>query len=296
MSSYQIVDDAYGKTGVKLLHIKREGTLHSIQELEVNTHLTLATHKDYLDGDNSDIVATDSQKNTVYLLAKKHGVTSPEQFALLLAGHFLETYAHVLKVKVHIEQYPWRRIEADGGAHNHAFIFTPTAIRFCTVHQAKNEQPSVEAGIKDLRVLKTTQSAFVNFVNDDYRALPDANDRVFSTIVFSRWIYSTTNVNFCKTWETVYDAIIKLFAGPADKGIFSPSVQNTLYLIEKLALDSVPEISYIEMVLPNKHYVNVDLSKFPRVGCATNDEVLQPLDKPSGNIRAALTRAPKSKL
>lgn len=50
------------------------------------------------------------------------------------------------------------------------------------------------------------------------------------------------------------------------------------------------------MVLPNKHYVNVDLSKFPRVGYPNNDEVLQPLDKPSGNIRAALTRSPTSRL
>lgn len=114
----------------------------------------------------------------------------------------------------------------------------------------------------------------------------------------------------------VYDAILKEFAGPAEKGVFSPSVQNTLYLVEKSALDSIPEvalrfyhvcviliernclfqISYIEMILPNKHYVNVDLSKFPKVGYATNDEVLQPLDKPSGNIRAALTRTPASKL
>lgn len=131
-----------GKTGVKLLHIKRDGALHSIQELEVNTHLTLATHKDYLEGDNSDIVATDSQKNTVYLLAKKHGVSSPEQFALILARHFLDTYAHVLKVKVYIEQYPWRRVEADGKAHNHAFIFTPTATRFCTVQQPRDSKRS----------------------------------------------------------------------------------------------------------------------------------------------------------
>jgi urate oxidase len=31
-------------------------------------------------------------------------------------------------------------------------------------------------------------------------SLPDTKDRVFSTVVFSRWEYSTTNVNFCKTW------------------------------------------------------------------------------------------------
>ena len=132
MSSYSIVDDAYGKNNVKLLHVKRVGLVHTIQELEVNTELTLATHKDYVHGDNSDIVATDSQKNTVYLLAKKHGVTCPEQFAIVLCRHFLDTYDHVLKVKVHIEQYPWQRINADGKEHNHAFVFTPVATRFAT--------------------------------------------------------------------------------------------------------------------------------------------------------------------
>lgn len=61
----------------------------------------------------------------------------------------------------------------------------------------------LEAGLKDLRVLKTTQSAFVNFVNDDYRSLPDAKDRVFSTSVYSRWIYSDININFCKIWQVL---------------------------------------------------------------------------------------------
>lgn len=54
----------------------------------------------YTQGDNSDIVATDTQKNTVYLLAKRHGVGSPEQFALLMARHFIDTYPFVVKAKV----------------------------------------------------------------------------------------------------------------------------------------------------------------------------------------------------
>ncbi|XP_046643712.1 uricase-like [Daphnia pulicaria] len=296
MSTYKIVDDAYGKSGVKLLHIKRDGPVHSIRELEVSSQLTLASKKDYTEGDNSDIVATDSQKNTVYLLAKKHGVNSPEEFAILLCRHYLSTYAHVLKAQVQVELYPWQRIDADGKKHNHAFVFTPVATRFCTARMEKNGIPTIESGLKDLRVLKTTQSSFVNFVNDDYRSLPDASDRVFSTVITSRWEYSTVNVDFCKAWNTVKDAIMKVFAGPADKGIYSPSVQNTLHLTEKLVLDSVPEINYIEMILPNKHYINVDLSKFKNVGFAHNDTVLQPLDKPSGNIRAALTRTLASKL
>ena len=44
------------------------------QELEVCTALTLNNHRDYIFEDNSDIVATDSQKNTVHVLAKQHGV------------------------------------------------------------------------------------------------------------------------------------------------------------------------------------------------------------------------------
>lgn len=127
-----------GKSGVKLLHIKRDGPVHSIQELEVNTQLTLATKKDYLVGDNSDIVATDSQKNTVYILAKKHGVTSPEAFAIILCRHFIGTYSHVLKVQVHIEQYPWQRAQIGGKEHNHAFVFTPVATRVCTVRMERN--------------------------------------------------------------------------------------------------------------------------------------------------------------
>ena len=121
-----------------MLHIKRSGPVHTIHELEVSTQLTLDTKKDYLVGDNSDIVATDSQKNTVYLLAKKHGITSPEQFGLVLARHFLATYRQVISVKVSIEQYPWERAQIEGKKHVHAFIFTPVANRFCVVQMERN--------------------------------------------------------------------------------------------------------------------------------------------------------------
>jgi urate oxidase len=60
---------------VKLLHVRREGTFHSIREYEVNTHLKLQSKKDFIAGDNKDIIATDTQKNIVYVLAKKYGVS-----------------------------------------------------------------------------------------------------------------------------------------------------------------------------------------------------------------------------
>lgn len=86
-------------------------------------------------------MATDSQKNTVYLLAKKFGITSPESFATTLTNHFLSKYRHVKEAHVRIEEYPWERISygtSDNKItyHNHAFQFTPIATRYCDViHQ-----------------------------------------------------------------------------------------------------------------------------------------------------------------
>ena len=39
--------------------------------------------------------------------------------------------------------------------------------------------PTVISGIRGMRVLKTTQSSFENFVYDAYRTLPDVADRIF---------------------------------------------------------------------------------------------------------------------
>ena len=70
--------------------------------------------QEYDTGDNSDVIATDSQKNTVYILAKLHGVASPEEFGLLVTDHFLSTYPWVTKSRVEVSLHPWRRILVPG--------------------------------------------------------------------------------------------------------------------------------------------------------------------------------------
>uniref|UniRef100_A0A1Y1N0J3 Uricase n=1 Tax=Photinus pyralis TaxID=7054 RepID=A0A1Y1N0J3_PHOPY len=129
--NYEFGKYGYGKNHVKLLHVFREGPLHTIREFEVDTHLKLTTQKDYLDGNNQDIIATDTQKNTVYVLAKKHGIKTPEEFGLLICSHFLYMYRHVEEVEVNLEEYPWERLQADGQEHNHAFLFFSQCDQIC---------------------------------------------------------------------------------------------------------------------------------------------------------------------
>ncbi|KAE8739792.1 hypothetical protein FOCC_FOCC014717 [Frankliniella occidentalis] len=293
--AYELAEYGYGKNYVKILKVRRDGLRHSIREYEVNTHLQLDSREDFLRGDNKHVIATDSQKNTVYVLAKKFGIQSPEDFSLLLCGHFLDMYPQVTEASVHIKKYPWTRMLSGGQEHNHAFILSPVAYRSCTVSQRRNEAPRIRGELHGLRVLKTTQSSFRDFVQDEYRTLPDANDRIFSTMVTASWLYNTGSADFDRVWHTVKECILYTFAGEPKEGRLSPSVQNTLYLAAKMSLDRVDEIERMEVQMPNIHYNSLDLSKFQSTitGGFEHYEVYQPTDKPAGIIHAQLERSNK---
>lgn len=287
----------YGKNYVKLLYLRRDGDIHYVKELEVSTELTLNNVKDYTHGDNSDIIATDSQKNTVYVMAKQHGVKSAERFALLLCEHFLRKYRHVTRAKVYIEEAPWKRMEIGGQQHVHAFLLSHEAKHVCEVEQYRDKRPTIWTALSGMKVMKTTQSAFKNFVSDEFRTLPDADDRLFCTIVQCKWWYNTSAVNFERAWEGVKSIILEIFAGPPDRGEYSPSVQNTLYLTAQKVLEKMPEVEKVYINLPNVHYFGVDYSRFPKIDFSRNDDnVYMPTDKPSGNINATIARKPKSRL
>lgn len=143
-------------------------------------------------------------------------------------------------------------------------------------------KPTIISGLKNLRVLKTTRSSFVDFVDDEYRSLPDMEDRLFrykfnsinkisthaqmflsvywikcaanddfnlisnfhSTNVSCAWEYSSIdNVDFDQTWTTVKEIILKNFAGDPVEGVPSPSVQNTIYLSQKDILAAISEVN-----------------------------------------------------
>ncbi|MCI4383579.1 hypothetical protein PGIGA_G00028160 [Pangasianodon gigas] len=245
----EFVRTGYGKNQVKVLYIRRERNQHYIMELKADVQLTLNSLKDYLTGDNSDIIPTDTIKNTVHALAKLKGVKTIEGFALDICNHFLTSFKHVTRAKVNIEEAPWKRLEKNAVEHTHAFIFSPESWRFCEVEQYRNENAVIHSGIKGMKVLKTTQSGFEGFLKDRFTTLQETKDRVFCTSVYARWRYNQyQEVNFDMAWKTVKDSIIEKFAGPYDHGEYSPSVQKTLYDTQLLALHRVPEASQTDLI------------------------------------------------
>ena len=64
----------YGKAEVRLLHVSRDGGTHEITDLNVSVALSGDLAAAHLTGDNSAVLTTDAQKNTVFAFAQEHGV------------------------------------------------------------------------------------------------------------------------------------------------------------------------------------------------------------------------------
>nr|CAA30378.1 unnamed protein product [Rattus norvegicus] len=278
MMKWSLSELAMGRTWSKLLHIQRDGKYHSIKEVATSVQLTLRSKKDYLHGDNSDIIPTDTIKNTVHVLAKFKGIKSIETFAMNICEHFLSSFSHVTRAHVYVEEVPWKRFEKNGVKHVHAFIHTPTELTSVTWSRVRNGPPIIHSGIKDLKVLKTTQSGFEGFIKDQFTTLPEVKDRCFATQVYCKWRYQNRDVDFEATWGRCPDIVLKKFAGPYDRGEYSPSVQKTLYDIQVLTLSQLPEIEDMEIAFQTFTTLT---STCPKWGSINKEEVLLPLDNPT---------------
>lgn len=83
----------YGKAEVRVVRITRDTPRHEIDDLSVSSQLRGARlDESFYAGDNALVVATDTQKNTIYAFARTHGIGSPEQFLLRLGEHFTSEF------------------------------------------------------------------------------------------------------------------------------------------------------------------------------------------------------------
>jgi urate oxidase len=249
--------NSYGKSGVRLVKVKRGAGRHDLWDLDVAVALEGDFEAAYVEGDNAGLLATDTMRNTVYALARDHLTGSIEEFGLALVDHFLEAGPTVDRAEVTITQFPWNRIEVDGRGHEHSFV-RASGERTAKVTGAEGGDRSVKAGFDNLLVMKTTQSGWEGFLKERFTTLPDG------------------------LWGGVRDRILATFTDH-----YSPSVQNTLYRIGKAVLEAFPEVEKIRLSFPNKHHIPYDLSRF---GMENPNEVFWATDEPYGLIEGTVER------
>src|ERR1700753_3809626 len=107
-------ENQYGKAEVRLVKIPRDSDRHQIEDLNVSTSLRGDFAAAHTVGDNAHVVATDTQKNTVYAFAQQYGVGQIEDFGLRLGRHFTGGFAWVPGAPLRIEEDAWGRVGVDG--------------------------------------------------------------------------------------------------------------------------------------------------------------------------------------
>jgi len=276
-----LADSAYGKSRVRLVTVSRHGDRHDVRDLTVAIRFRGEYDESYTEGDNSAVLPTDTMKNTVYAMAGQQTVRDPETFGLALARRFIDRNPRLRDVRIDLTEQPWGRIPIGGREHGQAFLRTGPEVRTATV-RSDRERQTVGAGVKHLLILKSSKSAFTGFLRDEYTTLPDTRDRILATSLTATWKYLSHDVDFGPSWQAVRRALVEAFAEHD-----SQSVQHTMYAMGQAVLDSAADVTAIRLIMPNKHHLPVDLTRF---GLANRNEIFVATDEPYGLIEATLVR------
>ncbi len=257
-------ENQYGKSRVRVMKVHRLPGRNELHDWTVELLLQGDFQSCFIDGDNSKILPTDTMKNTVYSLARGSSAACMEEFGEEIVAFLLKNNPQVTVARASISENTWDHLTAMGSPHPTTFVQSSAECQTTEVVAKRNEQMEVRSGLDNLVILKTAGSEFVGYIKDSLTTLPESTDRLFGTAVKAQWTYSV------------------VFAAHISK-----SVQHTLYAMGEKALEHVPEISDIELTMPNKHCLLVDLSRF---GQDNPNEIFVPIDEPHGYIEARIYR------
>jgi urate oxidase len=284
MADYELGENRYGKSRIRLVTVRRDGERHDLRDLTVDISLEGDFEAAHVGGDNANLVATDTMKNTVYAFARDRLTGSPEAFGLELAWHFAAG-PQVSQATISLREHAWSRIDVDGAPAPDAFLRSGAATRTASVSVA-GDRSAVEAGIEDLTVLKTTRSAFTGFERDRYTTLADTDDRIMATKITATWGYGAAALEAAFDFDAAHAALTqRLLATLAEHE--SPSVQASIWIMGTAMLDAEPAIDWVRMVLPNLHHWRVDLEPF---GLDNPNEIFVSTTEPHGLIDATVRR------
>ena len=270
--------NSYGKSGIRLVRVGRESARHELRDLTVHTALSGDLDATHFTGDNTGVLPTDTQKNTVYAFARD-GVGAIETFAERLARHFVDATPSITTARVRIEEHAWTRIGDHSFTRGEGGELRTTEVAY------DGTEARTASGVRDLLLLNTTDSEFTGFLADEYTTLPETDDRILATAVTATWDYRAEDPDDAYWDHAFQKARGALLAAFADT--YSLSLQQTLHAVGERILKTIPEAREVRLSLPNRHHYLYDLGRF---GLDNPGVVFQAGDLPYGLIEGTVRR------
>ena len=184
MDDYVLSDLQHGKAECRIVKVDRdafpdEPGRHVLHDLNVTTQLRGDFASAYTDGDNAHVHATDTQKNTVFALARLHGVASARGVPAAPRRALRRTQPWVTGARC-----PRRAVRLGPGARARARL---RPHRGGDPHRGGADlgraRPSCSAACATSCCSSRTGCEFHGFPRDTYTTLPETDDRILATSV-----------------------------------------------------------------------------------------------------------------
>jgi urate oxidase len=198
-----------------------------------------------------------------------------------LIEHFLTYNPQVTRVLIQASENSWARLPQGGKPHASAFARASNEERTAILNGTR-EGTQVRAGIDNLIVLKTTNSAFEDFKKDPYTTLQEEGDCILSTVIRADWLYTEEEAEFGPLWHGVRQMLLETFAEHD-----SQSLQHTLYAMGEAILNNCENVGEIHLSLPSKQFRLADLAP---LGMDNPGTVFLPMDEPHATVEATLKK------
>jgi len=219
----------------------------------------------YIDGDNSNVVATDTMKNFIYAMALAYEGPTIEGYAAFLARRFLTTYPQMEALRIAVREQPFEPAGTVlfGRSHNDLAHVALHAGRSETAEGGTGEVliTAVESGRHGLQLVKLTGSSFTKFLRDEFTTLPETIDRPLYIHLDVHWMYGDPAAGLGEDLPRyVHAEQIRDFVHAIFDRFNSRSIQHLVDEIGQRMLERFPQLAEVRFDAQNRTWETVTVS------------------------------------
>lgn len=245
---------------------ERKNTLFGV-DVQVALHSNKFL-KNYTEGDNTDLIATDSMRNFIELHGGKIEFSTIDGFLTEVARRFLDKYDYVEQIDLSGQQMSFGEVEVakDGKIEPSGIVFRPLkterARASVSLKRGTNgyEIINYSSGLQDIHMMKITGNSFYGFVQDEYTRLPEKKDRNLFIYVDMDWTYNNPEDGTALDPESgkyVPAEQVRDIAATVFFELQNNSIQHLVYHIGLKVLERFPQLKDVSFFTNNRTWTEV---------------------------------------
>jgi urate oxidase / 2-oxo-4-hydroxy-4-carboxy-5-ureidoimidazoline decarboxylase len=238
----------------------RENVL-AAAEIEVVVHGT-AFLAAYTDGDNRNVVATDTMKNFIHATSLTARARTLEEWLLEVGTAFLDAYPHMERLTMlgRDLSFPAAVVPAGDGFTGSDRLFSRdrndagrARLELDRAGDGTVRITDHESGRTNLQLIKVTGSAFADFARDEHTTLPERRDRPLYIWLDIGWRYADSDDAVLRHPDRyVASEQVADLASAVFHEFVSLSIQHLVHEIGLRMLDRWPQLATVSFDAQNR--------------------------------------------